>query len=172
MGNDVPDFKADSNPKEHMGPFIMNPEGVGRIFGPLAAFADGPFPEHYEPFESPVQNPLHPQQSNNPVVKKLKSPFDKFGTTAEGFNVICTTYRLTEHYHYWTKNNPVSVELIPEAFVEIPVELANELGIKGGENVKLTSSHPEHAWVNQIQIWASGTVDLAKGEIRLKAYAA
>src|SRR5438128_2157774 len=46
VGNDIPDFKADSNPKEHMGPFIMNPEGVGRIFGPLAAFADGPFPEH------------------------------------------------------------------------------------------------------------------------------
>src|SRR2546422_5536875 len=28
VGNDVPDFKADSNPKDHMGPFIMNPEGV------------------------------------------------------------------------------------------------------------------------------------------------
>ncbi|MGH9833434.1 MAG: molybdopterin-dependent oxidoreductase, partial [Blastocatellia bacterium] len=27
VGNDVPDFKADSNPKDHMGPFIMNPEG-------------------------------------------------------------------------------------------------------------------------------------------------
>ena len=40
------------------------------------------------------------------------------------------------------------------------------------ENVKLTTSHPDHAWVNQIQIWASGTVDLAKGEIRLKGYAA
>ena len=40
------------------------------------------------------------------------------------------------------------------------------------QNVKLTSSHPEHAWVNQIQIWASGTVDLAKGEIRVKGYAA
>jgi hypothetical protein len=40
------------------------------------------------------------------------------------------------------------------------------------ENVKLTSSHPEHAWVNPIQIWASGTVDLAKGEIRVKGYAA
>ncbi|MGO9271218.1 MAG: molybdopterin-dependent oxidoreductase, partial [Terriglobia bacterium] len=52
-GHDVPDFKPDSNPKDHMGPFIMNAEGVGRIFGPLAAFADGPFPEHYEPIESP-----------------------------------------------------------------------------------------------------------------------
>jgi len=140
VGNDVPDFKADSPPKDHMGPFIMNPEGVGRIFGPLAAFADGPFPEHYEPIESPVSNPLHPKQSNNPVVKKFDTPLDKFGTPDQGFNIICTTYRLVEHYHYWTKNNPANVELSPEPFVEIPVELANELGIKGGENVKVTSA--------------------------------
>ncbi len=139
-GVDVPDFKPDSHPKDHMGPFIMMPEGVGRIFAPLAAFADGPFPEHYEPFESPVGNALHPAQANNPVVKKLTTPSDKFGTTADGFNVICTTYRLTEHYHYWTKNNPMSVQLIPEAFVEMPVELANELGIQGGDKVKVTSA--------------------------------
>ena len=49
VGNDVPDFKADSHPKDHMGPFIMNPEGVGRLFVPLGAVTDGPFPEHYEP---------------------------------------------------------------------------------------------------------------------------
>jgi formate dehydrogenase major subunit len=140
VGNDVPDFKADSNPKDHMGPFIMNPEGVGRVFAPLGAFADGPFPEHYEPIESPVQNALHPNQSNNPVVKKLKTPADKYSTTGDGFNVICTTYRLVEHYHYWTKNNPMNVQLIPEAFVEIPVELANELGIKGNDKVKVTSA--------------------------------
>jgi formate dehydrogenase major subunit len=139
-GVDVPDFKVDSPPKDHMGPFIMNPEGVGRIFGPLAAFADGPFPEYYEPFESPVQNVLHPNQPTNPVVKKLTTPADKYGTPAEGFNIVCTTYRLTEHYHYWTKNNPVNVELIPEPFVEIPVELAAELGISGGDKVKVTSA--------------------------------
>jgi len=140
VGNDVPDFKADSHPKEHMGPFIMIPEGVGRIFGPLAAFADGPFPEHYEPIESPIQNPLHPNQSNSPVIKKFKTPQDKFGTPNDGYNIVCTTYRLTEHYHYWTKNNPMNVQLIPEQFVEIPVELAQELGIKGTDNVKVTSA--------------------------------
>src|SRR6059058_5339621 len=94
VGNDVPDFKVDSNPKDHMGPFIMNPEGVGRIFAPLAAFADGPFPEHYEPVESPIANPLHPDQSNNPVAKKFMSEFDKWGTPEQGFDVVCTTYRL------------------------------------------------------------------------------
>jgi formate dehydrogenase major subunit len=140
VGNDVPDFKADSNPADHMGPFIMNPEGVGRIFAPLAAFADGPFPEHYEPMESPVANPLHPQQSNNPVAKVYKSGADKLGTPADGFNVVCTTYRLTEHYHYWTKNNPMNVQLVPEPFVEVPAQLADEMGLTGGERVKVSSA--------------------------------
>src|SRR5271169_3103296 len=140
VGNDVPDFKVDSKPRDHMGPFIMNPEGVGRIFAPLAAFADGPFPEFYEPIESPVQNALHPKQQNNPVVKKLKTPADKYSTPGDEFNVVCTTYRLTEHYHYWTKNNEMNVQLIPEAFIEIPVELAAELGIKGNDKVKITSA--------------------------------
>ncbi len=140
VGNDVPDFKPDSNPKDHMGPFIMTAEGVGRIFAPLGLFADGPMPEHYEPIESPVQNVLHPKQSNNPVVKKLKTAADKYATPGDGFNIICTTYRLTEHYHYWTKNNAMNVQLIPEAFVEIPVELAAELGIKGNDKVRVTSA--------------------------------
>ena len=139
-GNDIPDFKADSNPKDHMGPFIMNPEGVGRLFAPLGAFAEGPFPEHYEPFESPIANPLHPNQSTNPVVKQLKSEHDKLGTPAQGFDIVCTTYRLTEHYHYWTKNNPMIVELVPEPFVEIPTELASELSITGGEKVRVSSA--------------------------------
>jgi formate dehydrogenase major subunit len=140
LGNDVPDFKADSPPKEHMGPFIMNAEGVGRIFAPLALFADGPFPEHYEPTESPIDNPLHPKQSKNPVARRFKSSVDKFGTPAEGYNIVCTTYRLTEHYHYWTKNNQMNVQLVPEPFVEMPAELADELGLRGGEKVKVSSA--------------------------------
>jgi len=143
-GNDVPDFKADSAPKDHMGPFIMNPEGVGRIFVPLGAMADGPFPEYYEPIESPILNPLHPNQSNNPVVKKYKTDMDKYGTVKDGFNVICTTYRLTEHYHYWTKNNPMNVQLVPEPFVEVPIELADQMGLRGGEKVKVTSARSHY----------------------------
>jgi len=139
-GVDIPDFKVDSPPKEHMGPFIMNYEGVGRLFAPLATVADGPFPEHYEPFESPVANPLHPGQSNNPMAKRLKSDLDKLGTPNEGYNIICTTYRVTEHYHYWTKNNPMNVQLMPEPFIEIPAELADDLGVRGGEKLKVSSA--------------------------------
>ncbi|MDP9147934.1 MAG: formate dehydrogenase-N subunit alpha, partial [Acidobacteriota bacterium] len=139
VGNDVPDFKVDSKPKDHMGPFIMNPEGVGRIFGPIAAFADGPFPEFYEPVESPIDNLFHPQQTHNPVVKRFKTPDDKYGGPKDGYNVVCTTYRLTEHYHYWTKNNPMNVQLVPEPFVEISAEMADEMGLHGGEVLKISS---------------------------------
>jgi len=139
VGNDVPDFKPDSHPKDHMGPFIMNPEGVGRLFAPIGVLADGPFPEHYEPIESPIKNPLHPNQSNNPLVTKFKTPFDKFGSPEE-YSIVCTTYRLTEQYHYWTKNNPMNVQLIPEPFVEIPVELADEKGIRGTDKIKVISA--------------------------------
>jgi formate dehydrogenase major subunit len=144
VGNDVPDFKADSHPKDHMGPFIMNPEGVGRIFAPLGAFADGPFPEHYEPIESPIVNPLHAGQSTNPMVTRFKDADDKFGTTKDGFNVVCTTFRLTEHYHYWTKNNPMNVQLVPEPFIEMAAEMADEMGIRGGEHVKVSSARGEY----------------------------
>src|SRR5438309_1445673 len=144
VGNDVPDFKVDSKPKDHMGPFIMNPEGVGRIFAPLGAFADGPFPEHYEPIESPIDNPLHPAQTHNPVVKRFKTPDDKYATPKDGYTVVCTTYRLTELYHYWTKNNPMNVQLVPEPFVEISAEMADEMGLRGGEKVKVSSIRGEY----------------------------
>jgi formate dehydrogenase major subunit len=144
VGNDVPDFKVDSKPKDHMGPFIMNPEGVGRIFAPLAAFADGPFPEFYEPIESPIDNLFHAERTHNPVVTKFKDADDKFGTVKEGFNVVCTTFRLTEHYHYWTKNNPMNVQLVPEPFIEMAAEMADEMGIRGGEHVKVSSARGDY----------------------------
>jgi formate dehydrogenase major subunit len=143
VGNDVPDFKADSKPKDHMGPFIMNPEGVGRIFAPLSAFADGPFPEFYEPIESPIDNLLHAARTHNPVVTKFKDADDKFGTVKD-FPVVCTTFRLTEHYHYWTKNNPMNVQLVPEPFIEMAAEMADEMGIRGGEHVKVSSARGDY----------------------------
>ena len=48
-------------------PFIMLPEGHARIFGP--ALADGPFPEHYEPLECPIEKNFLSSQRISPVVK-------------------------------------------------------------------------------------------------------
>ena len=40
------------------------------------------------------------------------------------------------------------------------------------ENVMLTSNHPEYSWVNAIQVWAPGAVDMSKREIHVRGYAA
>ena len=82
---------------------------------------------------------MHPNQSNNPVVKKYKTDMDKYAPTGGEYNVICTTYRLTEHYHYWTKNNPMNVQLVPEPFIEVPFELAEKMGVRGGDKIKVSS---------------------------------
>jgi formate dehydrogenase major subunit len=91
VGHDVPDIRPDLPPE--YGPFIMLPEGRGRLYNFL--LADGPFPEHYEPYESPVQNVLHPKTSTNPVVKVYKSELDLLGTP-DKFPYAATTYRLMD----------------------------------------------------------------------------
>ena len=136
---DVPDYKVDSPPEAGLGAFIMLPEGVARLFIP-GQFAEGPWSEFYEPMESPVANPLHAKQSSSPAVKQFKTEWDKLAKTGGEFDIACTTYRLTEHFHYWTKNNAYNMQLQPEFFVEIPEELAREKGIGNGEKVRVTSA--------------------------------
>lgn len=140
-GNDVPDMRPNANPDEHVMPFIMNPEGVARLFAP--AMADGPFPEHYEPYETPIgNNPFHPKNpkaTSNPATRVFKSDMDAFGT-AKDFPYVATTYRLVEHFHFWTKHAKINAILQPEHFVEIGEELAKEKGIKAGDKVKVRSN--------------------------------
>jgi formate dehydrogenase major subunit len=138
-GVDVPDFKPDVPPGDPMNPFIMNPEGVARLFA-VDKMAEGPFPEHYEPFETPIgTNPLHPKVVSNPAARVFKDDLEGFGKSKE-FPYAGTTYRLTEHFHFWTKHTRLAAILQPEQFVEIGEELAREKGIEAGDRVKVTSS--------------------------------
>ena len=138
-GVDVPDFKPDVAPGDPMNPFIMNPEGVARLFA-VDKMAEGPFPEHYEPFETPIDtNPLHPKVISNPAARVFKDDMDAFGKSKD-FPYAATTYRLTEHFHFWTKHTRLSSILQPEQFVEIGEELAREKGIKHGDWVKVWSN--------------------------------
>lgn len=135
VGVDVPDIKPDLPPET--GPFIMLPEGVGRLYAPQ--LADGPLPEFYEPFESPVPNALHPKTNNNPIVKVYKSEVDKLGTP-DKFPYVAITHRLTEHYHFFTKHMYGPSRAMPHMFVEIPEELGKEKGIGNGDYVKVSSA--------------------------------
>ncbi len=140
-GNDIPDMRPDAAPDENVMPFIMTPEGVARLFAP--GMAEGPFPEHYEPFETPVGknlfHPNNPKVTSNPAARVYKGDMEVFGKAAD-FPYVCTTYRLVEHFHYWTKHSKLNAITQPEQFVEIGEELAKEKGIGNGDRVKVRSN--------------------------------
>jgi len=137
-GVDVPDMPATSAPVAGAGPFIMNAEGVARLFT-RGMMKDGPFPEHYEPFEAPVANVLHPKVGPNPAARVFKGDMEVFGKP-DDFPMVATTYRLTEHFHYWSKHVLLNAILQPQQFVEIGEELAKEKGVSNGDMVEVRSN--------------------------------
>ncbi len=124
-------------------PFIMKPDGVASLFGP--AMVEGPFPEHYEPVESPLKDNLMSSQRNNPAIKLYNSDMDKYAQHDPKFPFVCSTYTITEHWcsGSMTRWQPWLLEAQPELFVEISEELAKELGIKKGDRVKVSSIRGE-----------------------------
>jgi formate dehydrogenase major subunit len=141
-GADIPDYKVDEPPADGMGPFIMNPEGVARFFA-RNQMNEGPFPEHYEPFENPLgYNPLHPKNplaTSNPAARVFADDRAAFGK-ADAFPHTGTTYRITEHFHFWTKHARLNAIIQPQQFVEIGEDLAKEIGVVAGDRVKVSSN--------------------------------
>ncbi|EON88955.1 formate dehydrogenase-O major subunit [Plesiomonas shigelloides 302-73] len=137
-GIDIADYST-AAPDSGVGPFIMQPEGLGRLFA-LDKMAEGPFPEHYEPFETPLgTNPLHPNVVSNPAARVFKDDLAAMGSAKE-FPFVATTYRLTEHFHYWTKHARLNAIIQPEQFIEIGETLAAKKGIQHGDTVKVSSN--------------------------------
>jgi formate dehydrogenase major subunit len=142
VGLDVPDFNPFLAPDAKNGdkPFIMRADLVGAFFGPLN---DGPFPEHYEPVESPTRNLLSKQQMN-PVAKIWSVPDQKNDLAAVGspdYPYVITTYRLTEHHlsGVMSRYLPMLAELFHSHFAEISHELADELKIANGERITIST---------------------------------
>jgi formate dehydrogenase major subunit len=150
-GEDVPDMQPEKPPsyqppKDARGPdalsgtdaFIMQADGKGWLFAP-AGLLDGPLPTHYEPQDSPVANPLYPDQQRNPTRSLLDDPQNVLhpdpGTPgADVFPFVLTTYRLVEHFTGggMSRTVPYLSELQPELFVEVSPELAAERGLEHG----------------------------------------
>ncbi len=141
VGADVPDFAVTSPPSEGVGPFILTQTGRGQLFA-SEWLNEGPFPEHYEPMESPIdRNPLSPDNPlafHNPIARVFDEDKDDFGSNKE-FPYAATTYRLTEHFHFWTTHARLNAIAQPEKFIEISEQLAGELGIAVGERVRVRS---------------------------------
>ncbi len=152
-GYDVPDFpvtKAPTAPSKpgaigldaHSGidPFIMKADGKGWLFAP-GGLVDGPLPTHYEPVESPVQNPIYKQQTS-PVLKYWKRGDNQIAAVGDTrFPHVLTTYRLTEHHLSGVMSRwlPWLAELQPELFVELSPELAESKGIRNLDWVKVST---------------------------------
>jgi formate dehydrogenase major subunit len=136
---DVPDGGWPPGEKH---PFIMRPEGHGCLWA--TALKDGPLPEHYEPIESPIRNPMSNQQ-NNPAAVVFRTPdYDDFGDVEE-FPVVGTTYRVSEHWQAgaMTRNLPWLSELVPDLFVEIGEDFARRQRINHGDRVIVKTKRGE-----------------------------
>jgi formate dehydrogenase major subunit len=133
---DVPDgpWPPMKDDKEGKYPFIMLPEGHARLYA--LDMKDGPFPEHYEPVESPARN-LMSRVQNSPGVKIPKN----VSSDLARFPFIGTTYRMTEHWQTggMTRSLPWLNELVPDMFVEISETLARQKGIRKGDKVRVTT---------------------------------
>ncbi len=147
VGNDVPDIPgAWDFEYSTANPFIMLPEGVGRLFSigyqGVGGLRDGPLPTHYEPADSPVPNLLYPQATFNPVSQRFYE--DHTVETDEDrakYPHVATSYRVVEHYQSGsvTRNQPWLNEMMPEMFAEISEEHAAELGINNGDYILIES---------------------------------
>jgi formate dehydrogenase major subunit len=149
-GYDVPDFKATMPPDYVPGgaataedalrgdePFVMQADGRGWLFVP-SGLIDGPFPTHYEPHESPIDNLLYGQRCN-PARQVLRHRFNPYHPSggdpgAEVFPFVVTTYRLTEHHTAggMSRSVPHLAELQPEMFCEVSPQLAALRGLEHG----------------------------------------
>ena len=123
--------------------------GRRRVFGPDATTSRGSALDVY--FEGPVTGKL----------KGTVKGVDYLHIRADG--------RAQLHIHgEITTEDGEKIALAADG-VAVPVEESPVFQLR--ENVTLTTNQPEYSWVNPIQIWAPGTVDVSKGEIRITAYA-
>ncbi|WP_395494653.1 formate dehydrogenase-N subunit alpha [Acetobacter sp. KSO5] len=137
-GSDVPDYPPTSPPGSGVSPFIMQPDGLGRLFA-CGGMVDGPFPEQYEPTETPLaNNPLHPKVTYNPTARVLKDDRARMGEQKD-FPYVATTYSITELFRHWTKHSRLNAIAQPEQFIEIGEKLAGRLNIAAGDKVKVSS---------------------------------
>jgi formate dehydrogenase major subunit len=149
-GEDVPDFMPDkapdyvppedaTGPKALRGdePFTMQSDGKAWLYAP-AGLVDGPMPTHYEPHESPFDNPLYGQRSNpaRQRIHRRENPYNPTGGDrgAGVYPYVATTYRLTEHHTAGGMSRwlPYLAELQPEMFCEVSPALAAERGLEHG----------------------------------------
>ena len=126
-------------------PFLLQPDGKGWLFAPTG-LQDGPLPTHYEPFESPIRNPLYGQQCNPVRIEYPRSDNQLAKPYGDPrYPHVITTYRLTEHHTTGAMSRWLSwlSELQPGMFCEISPELADEHGLRNGDWAVVSTARAE-----------------------------
>jgi formate dehydrogenase major subunit len=126
-------------------PFIMMADGRGWLFAP-SGLLDGPMPTHYEPLESPLENPLYPDIHANPAALRWTRPDNPHAEPGDPrYPIVATTFRLTEHHTAGGMSRwlPWLDELQPEMFCELSPALAAEKGIEDGGWMTIVSPRAE-----------------------------
>jgi anaerobic selenocysteine-containing dehydrogenase len=139
-GGDVTDGMTTPNARY---PFIMLPEGVGKLWG--SGREDGPFPEHYEPWETVMTQNVTSQTLGSPTLFAHARPEAYEHPSyhpSETFPVIGTSYRFTEHWQagQMTRNNPWLCQLQPNTIIELDEVLAGLLGIGNGDMIEVKTA--------------------------------
>ena len=149
-GHDVPDFE-EGKPPDYVPPegaraedairgdrpFVLQVDGSGWLFAP-SGLTDGPFPTHYEPHESPVENALYGQRSNpvRQLYRRRENPYEPAPGQpgSDAYPYVVTTHRLTEHHTAGGMSRTLGYlsELQPELHCEVSPELARERGLEHG----------------------------------------
>lgn len=137
--NDAADFvakKGDDPVPPNDKAFFMLWEQNGRLES--YGMEDGPLPEHFEPFETPVEDNLLNGSLNNPCMKFAENESTKHGSVND-YPIVATTYSVTEQWQTGgqTRACPALVEAMPSQFIEISEELAQEKGIASGDTVRV-----------------------------------
>jgi formate dehydrogenase major subunit len=126
-------------------PFMMMADGRAWLFAP-SGLLDGPLPTHYEPLESPLQNPLYPKLHSNPAALRWSRPDNPYAPPEDPrYPCVLTTFRVTEHHTAggMSRALPWLDELQPAAFAEIDPVLAAERGIADGELMTISTERAE-----------------------------
>ena len=137
-GIDVPDYAPTNKPDAGVGPFIML---AGRHGAAVRARPDarGAVPRALRAVREPGAEPAA-SEGQRPIRWRACSPATRRSSARRTSSPMsATTYRLTEHFHFWTKHAKINAILQPEEFVEIGEALAKEKGIAQGDWVKLSS---------------------------------
>ena len=137
--NDAADFvakKGDDPVPPNNKAFFMLWEQNGRLES--YGMEDGPLPEHFEPFETPVETNLLNGSLNSPCMKFANNESTKHGSVSD-YPIVATTYSVTEHWQTGGQSRacPALVEAMPSQFIEISEELASEKGIASGDMVRV-----------------------------------